>query len=543
MCGIFAYLNHDLSIELLKKLSAFNAKRGPEGSVFEKIDTNVFFGFHRLAINGINTESNQPLVHKHYSLICNGEIFNYKKLAEPYVLKTQSDCEVILHLYEEFGVEAFKLLDGEFSFILYDSHRKEVFVVRDPYGLKSLYVSTTENGTMFSSVLESLTHSELVQPGRIEQVTPGTYTVYTEGYGHMPKTVTYYKRPYLWINGTEEQIKQQTFTLLEDAVLKRLITSERPVCCLLSGGIDSSLICAIASRYYKNIGKTLHTFTIGMEGGEDLYYASLVAKHIQSEHHEVILSKDDFIEAIPHVIKDIESYDTTTVRASVGNWLIGKYIKEHTEFKVVLNGDGADELMGGYLYFNACKNPMDFHLECERLLDHIHFFDVLRSDKCISSHGLEPRTPFLDKHLCEYYLSIPVLYRKGKIEKEFIRNTVEYVDPALLPREVLWRKKEAFSDGVSSVNDSWFKTIQAKLHDYLPHGKLTREQSYYRDLFLLYYGTVTHLIPYYWMPRFIHSNDPSARTLYQRHIIYEYFDRVKHFLTTTVIQRFRQFLF
>lgn len=202
------------------------------------------------------------------------------------------------------------------------------------------------------------------------------------------------------------------------AVKKRVIgTTDRPVACLLSGGLDSSLIVALVSKFYP--GK-LETYSIGMKGSEDLKYAEVVAEYIESNHTSIIVSEEDFLEAIPEVIKAIESYDTTSVRASVGNYLIGKYIAKHSTAKVIFNGDGSDELAGGYLYFHAAPNNIEFDRECKRLLTDIHAFDVLRSDKCISSHGLEPRTPFLDRGWVDYYLSIPTDIRKpkpGQMEK------------------------------------------------------------------------------------------------------------------------------
>ena len=546
MCGIFAYLSDMINDEQLNNMYMVGAKRGPENSTFTKIADKVYFGFHRLAINGLNYESNQPIQYKNLSLICNGEIYNYRKLAEHYKLNTQSDCEVILHLYDQFGVNSFKLLDGEFSFILYDSSINEIIAVRDPYGVRPLYENHTTFGCMFSSVLESM----MLDTNTLRQVKPGTYNIYRYNGVIFHK---YFTHSYHNIRDTydvflsRETYMKNIYKLFEMAVIKRISNTERPVCCLLSGGLDSSLVCAIAARYYHSHSKKMHTFSIGMAGSQDLYYASMVAKHIDTIHHEVVCTEETFINAIPQVIKDVESYDTTTIRASVGNWLIGKHIKENTDFKVVLNGDGADELMGGYLYFNSCKKEDEFKEECFRLLENIHYFDVLRSDRCISSHGLEPRTPYLDKDFSKFYLSLPMMFRKQTIEKEFMRNTIEMYDPELLPYSVLWRQKEAFSDGVSSSTKLWFEVIQDRLKDYKPEKveRLTQEQSYYKDIFNSYYYGCEHLIPYYWMPRFIYSNDPSARTigLYDRNIVYKYFYMLKHLFTGVVVNRFRKLFF
>jgi len=284
--------------------------------------------------------------------------------------------------------------------------------------------------------------------------------------------------------------------------------TDRELCCLLSGGLDSSLVTSLVNKYYKlkNPNKKLHTWSIGMKGSEDLQYAKKVADFLKTEHHHIELDKEEFLNAIPEVIYAIESYDTTTVRASVGNWLVSKYIKENSDAKVVFNGDGSDEVCGGYLYFHYAPNCLDFDKECKRLLEDIHYFDVLRSDRSISSHGLEARTPFLDKNFVQTYLSIPADIRdhnvQGVCEKYLLRKAFDNKD--LLPKEVLWRTKEAFSDGVSSDKESWFETIQ-KRH--------ANEKVYYKQIFSKYYENQDKVIPYYWMPKFVNATDASARTL------------------------------
>ena len=276
----------------------------------------------------------------------------------------------------------------------------------------------------------------------------------------------------------------------------------------------------------------MNNLSIGLKGSEDLKYAQLVADHIGSKHTTIEVSEDEFFDAIPDVIRDIESYDTTTVRASVGNWLIGKYISENSNAKVIFNGDGADELMGGYLYFHKAPNATEFDCECKRLLKEIYTFDVLRSDKCISSHGLEPRTPFLDRGWVQYYLSIPSHIRfhinptapeLNNCEKFLTRMSIARQYPALLPDEVLWRTKEAFSDGVSSLNRSWYEIIQEKIrfldidksyeHRIYNHNNpTTPEQKYYRYIFEKNFKGNGNIIPRFWMPNYVNATDASART-------------------------------
>jgi len=322
----------------------------------------------------------------------------------------------------------------------------------------------------------------------------------------------------------ENNILENINNLFKNAVKKRIDNSDREICCLLSGGLDSSLVCAIAQQFSD---KPIKTYSIGLKDSVDLINARSVAKHINSEHHEVIVSEEEFLNAIPDVIYAIESYDTTTVRASVGNYLISKYIKETTDCKVILNGDGADELMGGYLYFSACNDIFEFDKECKRLLKDIGYFDVLRSDKSISSNGLEARTPFLDRTFVQYYLSLSPLLRSHShndtIEKYLIRTAFEKEN--ILPNEVLWRKKEAFSDGVSGLQKSWSDIIKEYVEmlpndllsninkEYEHNNPTTKEQQYYRYLFETMYPNCSSIIPYFWMPKFIEATDSSARTL------------------------------
>jgi asparagine synthase (glutamine-hydrolysing) len=259
---------------------------------------------------------------------------------------------------------------------------------------------------------------------------------------------------------------------------------------------------------------------------------------LKTKHTQIVVTEQEFFDAIPEVIKTIESYDTTTIRASVGNYLIGKYIAEHSDAKVIFNGDGADELMGGYLYFHKSPNMDEFDTECRRLLSDIHYFDVLRSDRCISSHGLEPRTPFLDKDWVTYYLSLPKKVRyhpaKAQCEKFLFRHAFHIMDPELIPMGTLWRKKEAFSDGVSGMARPWFAIINEKIDmlckddqtllniltenlgktgNFVINPPKTLEQSYYRAIYDSYYSGNAHTIPYFWMPKYVDATDSSARTL------------------------------
>ena len=538
MCGIFALLNYSTeNIDCNKIITDFNkgVNRGPEKSSLNfDDDLNIVKGFHRLAINGLNDISNQPITINSYSLICNGEIYNYKQLYNlmniiPY---TNSDCEVIIHLFIHYGIEqTLRMLDGVYAFILFCP--ATIYVARDPYGVRPLYYTQSKiNGENrligFSSELKSLCNIALELDQKVCQFTPGTFLTINKIYNDhntvwsITKQTTYHIPSF-----SSTLIKNRYQTYLDDinyhlraAVIKRYTTTERPIACLLSGGLDSSLIAALVCDIHKKTGsKTkIETYSIGLSDSEDIKYAKKVANHIGSKHTEIIVTEQEMLQIIPEVICAIESYDTTTVRASIGNYLIGKYIKKHSRAKVIFNGDGSDELAGGYLYMNSCPDSIEYDKETVRLLKDIHLFDVLRSDKSISSHGLEPRTPFLDKAFVNYYLSIPVELRNhnlnNNMEKYLIRSAFD--NENLLPKEILWRKKEAFSDGVSNKGKSLFQIIQEYTDKLVEDPSLNlkqKERQYYKDIFDKAYPNHLDIVPYYWMPKYILSDDPSARTL------------------------------
>jgi asparagine synthase (glutamine-hydrolysing) len=568
MCGIFALLNYtNANAKLNENLITNNfdkgISRGPESStiIFNE-SLNYVKGFHRLAINGLNKESNQPLNFESYSLICNGEIYNYKQLYKIMNITptTDSDCEVIIHLYLKYGIyQTLRMLDGVFAFVLFTPDT--IFVARDPYGVRPLYLierglSNTCSLLGFTSELKTLSNIANGIGQKVNHFLPGSLmtinkVTHSVNVNHNANTVwkinnylSYHTPSFSYLTDSflssanifGFDVKLQTYLkgiydILMSSVTKRYVTTERPIACLLSGGLDSSLIAAIVCSIHKQSnrsnqgnqstlknGSKIETYSIGLPDSEDIKYARLVADYIGSKHTEIIVSEQEMLDAIPEVIVAIESYDTTSVRASIGNYLIGKYINAHSEAKVIFNGDGSDELCGGYLYMSSCPDSIEYDKETLRLLKDIYLFDVLRSDKSISSHGLEPRTPFLDKAFVNYYLSIPLDLRNhnlsGKMEKYLLRMAFE--ESKLLPPEILWRKKEAFSDGVSNKGKSLFTIIQdhtaTKITDETLNQK-EKEKKYYKDIFDAAYPNQSHIVPYFWMPKYINSDDPSARTL------------------------------
>jgi asparagine synthase (glutamine-hydrolysing) len=562
MCGIFAILNESNQYSSAFIQEQFNKgkSRGPESSKLIKAGIKLQLGFHRLAINGLNDKSNQPITIGYITLICNGEIYNYKELyaSMKVIPETDSDCEVIIHLYKRYGIEhTLQMLDGVFSFILCDNTNvdlesgnalksNEVYVARDPYGVRPLYLlkhSNPQNKYLaFASELKCLAEFQQVDAEfSVSHFEPGTYSVYelshfvSADWTLAKENVRYHSTGFNTSSycQTHDDISEGIRNYFMEAVEKRCSTTERPIACLLSGGLDSSLVTALVNNFRKRKftgSEPLETYSIGLAGSEDLKYAKIVADYLGTNHTEIVLTEQEFLDAIPEVVRVTETYDTTSIRASIGNYLLGKYISQHSDAKVIFNGDGSDELCGGYLYMHKCPDSVEFDCETRRLLKDIHMFDVLRSDKCISSHGLEPRTPFLDRSWVQYYLSIDPHMRNHALyevcEKYLLRNAFSeenftgFGGKPILPDSILWRRKEAFSDGVSKTSRSLYTIIEEHIAT-LPEPEctnngvkaVTKEQKYYKSIFEKHYSGATNIISYYWMPKYVNATDASARTL------------------------------
>jgi len=603
MCGIWGLISlktigYDQEL-LYKKFNTIKA-RGPDKSTFIT-NPNYIVGFHRLAIMDPSIQGDQPFSFSYYYkgstnfnkylrtvyVITNGEIYNWVKLrSEPdikelcekikYEYKSNSDCEVLLPMFLRYVVpdsysqdvqlfqsglsDMISRLDGEFVFAIYDIHQNltthythvNLWAGRDRFGIRPLFFSQLNVHTIsFGSELKSLTGIETnPKPNRVEQMDPRSW-YYWGGSLDLSDKLTFYKNFYYSVgalplvrNPDPSDVYRMCRTLLTKSVIDRL-HADREVGCLLSGGLDSSLVASIASQELKKQGRVLRTFSIGMEGSPDVRYAKIVASHIGSSHTNFDVPQSEWVNAIREVIRISETFDITTVRATTAQYLICKKIAETTNVKVLLIGDGSDEATGGYLYFHKAPNPMALHFETQRLLHWIHYYDVLRADRGVASNGLEARVPFLFHEWINFYFQIDPVMRIPKshtlstgqsnvYEKYLLRKSFDTT--GLLPECVLWRKKEAFSDGVSSESKSWYQIVQDMVEEKISDSQFdllvqshkdwvektgepiviptTKEALYYLLVFDEFYPSQYHTIPYYWMPKWIEGvTDPSARTL------------------------------
>lgn len=517
MCGIFSYFGNSVDYYTLYANFCKIKHRGPDKSRFLSLSyaqgVEFVFGFHRLAINGIE-DGDQPMqIDDRYLLICNGEIYNYKEIANKYnfKLKTKSDCEIIIHLFKRNNSISSILneLNGEFAFVLLDSFQEKIYICRDHLGIRSLYYTINENGTEFGVASES--KALLFSQYKIQQFPPGSYMEYNIE-KRTSSISTYYYPKYEIKQKTKERDLLIKNSLIE-SVRIRLLHSERPVGCLLSGGLDSSIITSIASQIAKKDGlPAIRTFSIGLENSPDLKYAKIVSEYLGTEHHSVVVSEKDFVDILPEVIYTLGSSDITTIRASIGNYLIAKYISENTDIKVLLTGECADELSGSYLYFQNAPNSYDFLTECERLLHDICYFDVKRCDACITAHGLEARVPFADKQFMTHYMSVNPEEKMFdgivNIEKELLRNL--FAD--YLPKSIIDRRKNGFSNSVSNKN----RDLSDIIKEYTSKQHNCTESGYYKSILFKYYKNHTkdNLTPYQWLPKWSGNiKDPSARCL------------------------------
>ena len=501
MCGIFGIINSPNN-----QLSSTIKHRGPDNTTqIISFDNIYYFCFHRLSINDTSNNGNQPFETSDYIIMCNGEIYNYKQLIISYRLKcnSTSDCEVISKLYEKFNGNVDKIINvihGVFAFCIYNKKKKDIYLVRDPIGVRPLYYSLSDNKLYFSSEGKALTGTN------IKQLNPGTYLYYNHNSYWCNR---YYSLPRITNYNSIDSVKFTLKKLLIDSVKMRTV-SDRPIGCLLSGGLDSSLIASILSHVSD---KPIKTFSVGFEDSEDLIYARKVAQYINSDHHELILQYDDILPRISEVIKSIETYDVTTIRASIGMYFLSKYISENFDERVIFSGEGSDELLCGYLYFHKYPNKDELENESKRLVYELYKYDVLRADRCTSAFGLELRVPFLDINFVNFVMSLCGDLRApiDGVEKHLLRQSFEN---NYLPEEILNRKKEAFSDGVGNDAKPFYKHIQEYIRkntDYDIDDDDELEKRYYRDIYESFYSYKP--IDYYWMPKWVNVTNPSAKVL------------------------------
>lgn len=508
MCGIFGILDIKTDVTELRTQALDLAKllrhRGPDWSGIWNNDTTILC-HERLAIVDVDTGA-QPLISQNGNqiLAVNGEIYNHKALASdldsPYPFKTRSDCEVILPLYQQYGLKFVDMLEGMFAFVLYDEQEDAYLIARDHIGIVPLYTGYDEHGNFYvSSEMKAL--APVCKT--ISEFPPGHYLWSKTG-----ELTHYYQRDWMDYdavkdNSTNLDDLSQAF----EKAVKSHMMSDVPYAVLLSGGLDSSLVSAVAARYVakrvEDEDKSdawwprLHSFAVGLEGAPDLKAAKQVADMIGTVHHEIHFTIQEGLDAIRDVIFHLETYDTTTIRAATPMYLMSRKIKA-MGIKMVLSGEGADEIFGGYLYFHKAPNAKEFHEETVRKLDRLHMFDCARANKATSAWGVEARVPFLDKRFMDVAMRLnpqDKMCVEGRIEKWILRKAFD--NGTTLPPEVLWRQKEQFGDGVGySWIDSIRDFVDAEVSDQqlvtaefrFPYNTPdTKEGYYYRSIFEAYF--------------------------------------------------------
>jgi asparagine synthase (glutamine-hydrolysing) len=506
MCSILGILNIKSGQPELRKqalqMSKTQRHRGPDWSGIY-VDDKVIITHERLAIVDIENGS-QPLYSKDGKLVLsvNGEIYNHKDLESElhidYEFLTKSDCEIILALYREKGVNFLDDLNGIFAFILYDNDSGDYFIARDHMGIVPLYTGYDEHGNFYvASEMKALV--DVCKT--VEEFPPGHYLFSSDN-----ELKCYYDRPWKNFSNVRENRtdKYRLKQALEQAVHRQLM-SDVPYGVLLSGGLDSSIIAAIAKKFSHRRIETndlleawfpqLHTFAIGLESSPDLTAAKEVSLHIGSVHHEFHFTVQEGLDALHDVIYHLETYDVTTVRASTPMYLMARKIRA-MGIKMVLSGEGADEIFGGYLYFHKAPNAELFHEETVRKLSRLHLFDCLRANKSMAAWGVEARVPFLDKEFLDVAMSINPMDKmtgKDRMEKHILRE----IFSDYLPEKIAWRQKEQFSDGVGyawidtlkemadkEISDQQMKTAKFKFPINTP---TTKEAYFYRQLFAEHY--------------------------------------------------------
>ena len=550
MCGIVAIYNNQIKFDKDMRLKCLKMSkkvrhRGPDWSGIYSSD-NAILPHERLSIVDIKS-GRQPLFSSDENIILtvNGEIYNHLDFRNSseidYKYQTNSDCEVIIPLFKKYGKNLLNHLNGIFSFFLYDKLKNSFFVARDPIGVIPLYMGMDKNGTSyFSSEMKSLV-------GRCENIKefpPGHYMTNNDNY-----PVKYYIEN--WMNFDNIKNYNSTKELnhsLENAV-KRQLMSDVPFGVLLSGGLDSSIISSVVKKFSKKRVESnqkkdawwpqIHSFAVGLKDSPDLKAANKVSKHLGTVHHEIHFTVQEALDSLEDVIYYLETYDVTTVRASTPMYLMARYIKS-MGIKMVLSGEGADEIFGGYLYFHKAPNSKEFHEETVRKINKLHLYDCLRANKSLSAWGVEGRVPFLDKEFIDYSMNLDPelkMINSDKIEKHILRDSFN----GYLPDEILWRQKEQFSDGVGynwidSLKDYAEKSISDKdynnrLKIFPVHTPKSKEEFLFRRIFEKHFpgDDCALCVPssksvacsteeaLKWDKSFLDMNDPSGRSIKKVH--------------------------
>ena len=548
MCGSFGILDIKTDVSELRTQALELAKllrhRGPDWSGVWN-NNNTILCHERLAIVDVDTGA-QPLISQNnqHILAVNGEIYNHKALADnlasPYPFKTRSDCGVILPLYKEKGVSFIDELEGMFAFILYDDEQDAYLIARDHMGIIPLYTGYDEHGNFYvASEMKALAP----MCKTISEFPPGHYLWSKDG-----QLTQYYQRDWMqYENVADNETDLPALKAAFEKAVKSHLMSDVPYAVLLSGGLDSSLVSAVAAQYVakrvEDEDKTdawwprLHSFAVGLEGSPDLIAAKKVADKIGTVHHEVHFTIQEGLDAIRDVIFKLETYDVTTIRAATPMYLMTRKIKA-MGIKMVLSGEGSDEIFGGYLYFHKAPDAKAFHEETVRKLERLHMFDCARANKATSAWGVEARVPFLDKNFIDVAMRLnpkDKMCLEGKMEKWILRKAFD--DGNTLPEEVLWRQKEQFGDGVGY---SWIDSVKAFVEEQVTDQQLatanfrfpvntpdTKEGYYYRTIFESYFPqeSAARCVPggksiacstaeaLEWDESFRQNADPSGRSM------------------------------
>lgn len=521
MCTIMCYAGKDIEMEKFEEALKRTESRGPDMTKILTLPSGIF-GFQRLSIMDLSTSGMQPFTNNKDAAICNGEIYGFREIKNELIKKgysfnSESDCEILLPMYYEYGLDMFSKLDAEFATVIYDGEKDSYIAARDPIGIRPLFYGYSKSGKiLFASEAKNL----VGLTDKIMPFPPGHY--YADG-----KFTCYCDITEVDGNYSTDKL-EIIFQKIQDKLvmgIEKRMDADAPVGFLLSGGLDSSLVCAVAQKLHPE--KPIKTFCIGMtEDAIDLKYAKEVADYIGSDHTEFYMTKEEVIDSLDEVIKILGTFDITTIRASIGMYLLCKKIHENSDVKVLLTGEISDELFG-YKYTDFAPNAEEFQKESRKRVNELYMYDVLRADRCISSNSLEARVPFGDLDFVKYVMSIDPEKKLNKYNmgKYLLRHSFE---GDFLPHNILYREKAAFSDAVghsmvdylkeyanSKYSDEDFETLSKK---YEYHTKpFTKESLLYREIFEKYYPNQGEMIVDFWMPNKTwegcNVNDPSARVL------------------------------